>query len=1193
MIALARKLAAVLARGSSRPREGRPRRGAFALALLGAIALLAALACASPALAATRWQLSSRAAPTNLPPGGEGLIIAAADPLGDVGVSGASQKIAITDTLPVGLQVSDPAGVIPHWARARESVEERAEHWECSVAEQRVVTCATSREIPPYERLEVEIPVTVQEPSGTALSLPNQLSVQGGEAIGGAQLAPASLTRAVQVSGEAVRYGIEPGGYAIALENEDGSSDAQAGSHPYQLQSTVNFNQTLEEVQLPGQPRRLEAGAPGLTKNIAFNLPPGLLGNLTAAGQCSAAEFSSLMTSVGGARNLCPASSAIGVATVTILAPSPLGYATVAVPLFNLEAAQGEPGRFGFEVEGVPVVVDVAVRTDGDYGVSASVNNATAAAQVLGAEVIFWGQPSNQSHDASRGWECLREGLFSKGQACQAPNPRPSVPFLTLPTSCTGQLATRMAGTDWTGEPVESSYLFSEELGNPLASLQGCDLLPFDPSLEARPRQENGEATTTASTPTGLEVKVNVSQAGTLTPGALGDAAVRSATVTLPQGVMLNPSAANGLGACSEQQIGYEGPGGSDPLSPGAAEPLHFSAEKTQCPEASKVGTVRVKTPLLSEELSGSVYLAAQEANPFHSLIALYIVAENEKLGLRVKLAGEGRLDGQTGQVSTTFTETPQVPFEELDVKLFGGPRGSLSTPAACGTYTTAASFESWAAPPGSAPVQVSSDPPFAITSGAGGAPCPPSPLPFAPSLQAGSTNLQAGAFTPFTLSIAKPDGDQPLASLTVHLPGGIAAMLANVTPCPEPPAGQEWSCGPDSLIGHSSAASGLGPEPFTLPGSVYLTSGYGGAPFGLLVTTPAKAGPFDLGNVNVRSKIEVDPSTAAVTIASDPFPTFVRGVPAQIKRIEVTVDRPNFQFNPTSCEPKSISATLSGAGGGSQTVSSPFQVSGCAALPFHPTLTASTKGDASKANGAAFTVKVSSSPGQANIAKTKLVLPIALPARLTTIQKACLAATFEANPASCPEGSNIGSATVHTPVLRGPLTGPAYLVSHGNAAFPDVEFVLQGEGITLILDGQTDIKKGITTSTFNSVPDAPVTSFETVLPEGPHSALTSNVPQSKKFSLCGQRLTMPTTITGQNGAVIQQSTAIPVTGCGGVKGTKATRAQLLAKALKKCRGQFKHAKRKRASCEGKARRRYGGKGAGKARHVATHKKHA
>lgn len=294
-----------------------------------------------------------------------------------------------------------------------------------------------------------------------------------------------------------------------------------------------------------------------------------------------------------------------------------------------------------------------------------------------------------------------------------------------------------------------------------------------------------------------------------------------------------------------------------------------------------------------------------------------------------------------------------------------------------------------------------------------------------------------------------------------------------------------------------------------------------------------------------------------------------------------MTVDRDNFQFNPTNCSQQSTTATIVGSKGASAAVSSPYGVTNCGALPFKPTLTASTKGNASKLNGAELKVKVTSAPGQANIAKTKLVLPIALPSRLTTIQKACPDTTFELNPAACDEGSNIGSATVHTPVLKNPLTGPAYLVSHGNAAFPDVEFVLQGEGITLILDGQTDIKKGITTSTFNAVPDAPVTTFETTLPEGPHSALTSNVPSAKKFSLCGQKLVIPTTITGQNGVVIQQETNVPVEGCGAVKGIKAkklTRAQKLQKALKKCRKQFKHNKAKRASCEKQAHKKYDAK---------------
>jgi hypothetical protein len=425
-----------------------------------------------------------------------------------------------------------------------------------------------------------------------------------------------------------------------------------------------------------------------------------------------------------------------------------------------------------------------------------------------------------------------------------------------------------------------------------------------------------------------------------------------------------------------------------------------------------------------------------------------------------------------------------------------------------------------------------------------------------------------------------------------MHLPPGIAGMLSKVTLCPEPQASQ-GACPPESQIGRTTVAAGLGPNPFTPPeGKVFITGPYKGAPFGLSIVAPAVAPPFDLGTVVVRSTINIDPTTAALTINSDPLPLRLRGIPLQLQHINVTVERPGnqeFQFNPTNCSPMKIDATLTGAQGATYPASSNFQVQHCESLPFHPTLTASTKGNASKANGAAFTVKVSSSPGQANIAKTKLVLPIALPARLTTIQKACLAETFAANPASCPEGSNIGSATVHTPVLKNPLTGPAYLVSHGNAAFPDVEFVLQGEGITLILDGQTDIKKGITTSTFNNVPDAPVTTFETTLPEGPHSALTSNVPQSKRFSLCGQKLTMPTTITGQNGVVIQQQTKIPVLGCGAVKAF--SRSELLAKSLKKCRKQFKHAKQKRGACERKARKRYGGKRNGKSARKPSKKK--
>ncbi len=597
---------------------------------------------------------------------------------------------------------------------------------------------------------------------------------------------------------------------------------------------------------------------------------------------------------------------------------------------------------------------------------------------------------------------------------------------------------------------------------------------------------------------------------------------------------------------------------------------------------------VHIKTPLLSHELEGSVYLATPapngegDRNPFNSLIALYIVAKDPISGVLVKLAGEGHSDESTLRISTTFHNTPQVPFEDLKLDLFGGPRASVSTPPFCGGYATDAAFTPWS---GTGVLNVLGPPEaFNIASGISAGACPVGSQPFSPGFNAYSTNPTAGAFTGFSLELSRPDGNQNLTGLSMHLPPGIAAMLSSVTLCTDAEANAN-ACPASSEVGHATAVAGLGPEPFIQGGGrVFITGPYGGAPFGLSIVTPAVAGPFDLGVVTVRSKLFIDPNTAAVTILSDPLPTQVKGIPLQLKRVIATVDRQGFQFNPTNCNPMSINGTLSGSEGASQSVSSPFQVGGCGNLPFGPKLTASVAGNSTKANGAAFAVTVTSQGlGQANIAKVSLQLPIALPARLTTLQKACLEATFSANPASCPPESVIGNATIHTPVLRNPLSGPAYLVSHGGAAFPDVEFVLQGEGVTLLLDGKTDVKKGITYSRFESAPDAPFSSFQTILPAGPHSALTSNVPAAKKFSLCGQSLQMPTVISAQNGAVIDTTTKIAVTGCGAVKASKAkklTRAQKLKRALKACRAHFKakRLKAKRAKCEAQAKKRYGGK---------------
>jgi hypothetical protein len=1143
--------------------------------LTATVPLLCAVG-ASPAVATPLWRLDSSSAPTYLAPGAHAKVIATASNLGDSQIiTSGARSVTISDRLPAGLQVPDGlTGADIEGKLEANTRTEATSKLNCSIEEthRKEVSCQSTpstQPLAPFTQLRMVTPVQV-EPGATS-GEQMTVSVTGGETANGQLVsAPPTLNTPITVSHRPTPFGVEK--YELTPEEEDGSRDTRAGSHPFQLTTTLDFDQTLSP-EAAGQPA-LEPSVPALARNLNFELPPGLIGNPTdrAAAQCSDVDFATI-----GENNVnaCPADSAIGVALVTLnLANPPLAVFTEAVPVFNLVPAPGEPARFGLEDTKVPIILDTSVRTNGDYGVDVTIKNTTQLAQLLSSQVVLWGEPDNATHDSSRGWACIRATEVN-GETCAAPAERASTPFLTLPSACLGGLSTRMQGEAWNTETAEASYVFHNGLGEPLNSLAGCEAVPFGPSLGVQPVNggEAGRAPTSvadASTPTGLSVDIGLPAE----EGGLGESAVRSTTVTLPTGMALSPSAANGLVACSEPEVGFEGaPIGADPFSPGAPEPLRFSAAPATCPEASKVGLVQIKSPDLSHELEGAVYLAEQTNNPFGSLFSLYIVAEDPALGIRVKLAGQVSLNEQTGQITSTFSETPQVPFESLHLHLFGGARASLSTPPLCGTYTTAASLTPWSS---FTPLQREAG--FQITSGPEGQSCA-GPLAFAPSLEAGSSNPQAGAFSSFSLTLADPDADQRLQTLSVHLPPGIAAMLASVTPCPEPQAARE-QCGPESLIGQSIASAGLGPEPYELPGKVYLTGPYAGAPFGIEVVTPAVAGPFNLGSVTVRSRIEVDPHTAAVTITSDPIPLLVRGVPSQIKQLNVTVDRPGFQFNPTSCHPGPITATLTGNQGATSNTSYPYATQNCASLPFKPAVLATTQGKTSKADGASLKLEFTSHPGEAHVAKTILTIPAALPARLTTIQKACIASVFEANPAACPQGSDIGTAVVHTPVLKNPVMGPIYLVSHGNAAWPDAELVLQGEGITVILDGQTAIKKGVTTSSFLSVPDVPFETVEATLPEGPHSALTMtpNLAEKSHYDLCGQHLAIPTRLTGQNGTLVNETDKIAVQGCAAVKASrtrKLARAQKLGRALKSCRKHDKHSRAKRTSCERYVRAHY------------------
>ncbi len=446
---------------------------------------------------------------------------------------------------------------------------------------------------------------------------------------------------------------------------------------------------------------------------------------------------------------------------------------------------------------------------------------------------------------------------------------------------------------------------------------------------------------------------------------------------------------------------------------------------------------------------------------------------------------------------------------------------------------------------------------------------------------------------------IRKPDGENQLRSISVTEPPGAAAILASVTPCPTATAEQiapevlpkrsaqsSASCPESSKIGESVAVAGLGSATYgnaaarvTLPGKVYLTGPYHGAPFGLLdvTETTGHTGPFALGNIGVMSRILVDENTAQATVVSNPLPQFVEGVPASISEIMVNVNRPGFTFNPTNCSPLAATGVLTGwnpngTPEGAFPVNSPFHVTNCASLPFKPNLSVAIEPNVSRLDGTGLVVKLTAAKGEANIHKTKLVFPTTIPSRLTTIQKACDDHIFNANPANCPEGSVIGTAIARTPVLKSPLVGPAYLVSHANASFPDAEFVLQGEGIKLLLDGKTDIKKGITSSSFESVPDAPVETFEVKLPRGPHSAF------SGFGDLCATPQNLPTEFVGQNGVTINLTTkaklvnSINNTTAGAVcAATPVHHTTELQKLLAKCKKLKKHSKR--VKCEATARK--------------------
>jgi hypothetical protein len=1039
------------------------------------VSLVGVLSASASAEIAQRpgWEPFGYLTPTVVAPAGEGRVRLS---VYNDGAAPNSTPVIVTETLPEGVIATEGEG--------------------CTGIGTKTIQCEIDETIGPAVH-PGNISVKIKEVSGLVGEMMDHVSVSSGDAMG------------ITSSTIPLRFGTESPGLGFSnadawMTNADGSFDTQAGSHPYNLTVAFALN---TETQYAGQEQKPVGGE---ARSIDTRIPPGLVGNATSIPQCPRELFDNGEIGLDFNEG-CQASSQIGI--VEVKATGVEGGATF--PLFNLVPPAGDAAQFGFDITGgIPVFLDARVRSGGDYGISTHTPNVPQRNTVFFRGTI-WGVPGDPSHDPEReGKECVADGTGGCGSTV------PDAPFLTLPTSCSGPQEFGLEETStWQDEHAyaATSFLTHDQNGEP-AGFTGCEkLVHFEPKITLAPD------TSYADTPAGLTARVTVPQG--LNPEGLATPGLKETTVTLPEGVVINPGQATGLVACqpSEENLGGESEAFDGPPS---------------CPAASKVGTDEIITPLLAYPLKGNVYILPN--NPPN--VQLLVAASGE--GVNLKLIGTVHLDEATGRLTTTFKGTPQdpgtpdAPLTEFVLSFSGGAQAALVTPSYCGTYTSDAQFTPWSTPFTKDGLQEST---FQITNGPSGGPCR-NPLPFEPVMTAGSTTDQAGGYTGFSMLLQRGDGQQRVSNLAFKTPEGLLGMIAKIPLCAEAQAAA-GTCPVASQIGHTVVGAGPGPYPFYIPQTnappapIYLTGPYKGAPFGLSIVVPLIAGPFNLGTEVVRARIEVDRHTSQITVVTDPLPTIVKGIPADLRSINAVIDRPEFMFNPTDCSPMSFSGTATSTEGVVAPLSSHFQMGSCQALKFQPDFKVSTSGKTSRANGASLTAKIvypvgnlgaNQASSQSNINSVKVDLPKQLPSRLTTLQKACTAATFAANPANCPAASIVGHAKAVTPVLPVPLEGPAYFVSHAGEEFPSLIVVLQGYGVTVELVGTTFInnKTNITSSTFKQVPDVPIGLFELTLPQGKYSALAAN------GNLCKTKLKMPTAFIAQNGVRLNQSTPITVTGC-------------------------------------------------------------
>jgi hypothetical protein len=844
-------------------------------------------------------------------------------------------------------------------------------------------------------------------------------------------------------------------------------STTQAGGHP-DLFVEFEVGTRYEEPVQPSGSNQI--------KNALVELPAGFIGNPHAVAECTSDQF---------LLDECPADAQVGIANPSVAIGS-CCFPTGNTPLYNLVPPPGQAGLLAFKAfaYAFPIFTVLSSRTGGDYGLDAEVKGVTGEFGLGTYEQTLWGVPASPIHNAQR---------YKKGGAFPIPGPEasniPEKPFLSNPTSCQGSLASNLVTTGYDEGRHEKAVAWP--------ATTGCDRLNFNPSLTAKP---STESTDSAS---GLDVALKVPQNDS--PATPSDSEIRSATVTLPAGFSINPSAADGKTSCSDAQARFG------------------TEEEAQCPEFSKVGTLSIDSWALPEPIPGSIYLG--EPLPGNRY-RIFLTADG--FGTHIKLPGSVYPDPRTGQLTVKFLDLPQSPLTEFTMHFFGSERGLLATPNQCGTYAVNSEFEPWAT---GLPNQTSTQF-FTIDSGPGGSSCPGANRPFTPGFRAVGASNGAGSHSPFSVYISRQDGDQTLSTIGVHTPAGVTATLKGIPYCPDATLkaieSSSYSgraelsspkCPATSQVGTSWAGAGAGSKPFYAPGHVYLSGPYKGAPLSFTVVTPAVSGPYDLGNVVNRVAIDVDPNTAQVTATSDPLPQILEGIPLRLRSVLINLDRKDFTLNPTSCDPFSVGSMLTGDQGAKVEPSSYFQVANCDSLDYEPKLRTQITGPTRRAGNPALKATLTQDPaGEANTAKAVVTLPHSEFLDQSHIRTICTRVQFAAD--ACPPASIYGHARAISPLLDQPVEGPVYLRSSSNP-LPDLVAALKGpasQPVEVDLVGRIDSVKGGIRTTFATVPDTPVSKFVLEMQGGKKGLLVNSV------DVCQASHRVNAKLLGQNGASANQA---------------------------------------------------------------------